>query len=154
MNTEFLKLLETLDELNEDTKKPIDDIELYYSELEVSYDSGRTCGNGWDEPEEAISNETTVEYIYSVDAYDVAEIIIDNMSEEDFNKLLAEHNNDEDEVSDFIAAIAQEYLADHPEVEKIVLDYFEESARESWEENNWGSYEDDLYNSYLEDQYE
>lgn len=154
MNNDFLELLETLDKLNEDIKKPFDDVELYYSNLEVSYDSGRTCGNGWDEPEEAISNETTVEYSYFVDAYDVAEIILENMSDEDYTKQLAEHNNNEDELYDYYAENAQDYLNENPEIEKIVLDYFEDSAREFWEENNWGSYNDDLYDSYIEDHYE
>lgn len=129
-----------------------DYITLYYTNLTVEYRTG-IYGATESEPGGYYTNKTNIDYEYKVEATDVAEAIWDSMDYEQYEEFCREAElNVDDEDNNFMYLL--EHIEDYLEqekYEKLALDYYEDAAREEWEDNNYTTYADDLAWDYYED---
>ena len=127
-------------------------ITLYYENLEVTYCS-ESVSDSYDEPGYSEEATTYVNYEYLLDAEDAAGFIWDSMDADEYEELFAlagAEEDDDDKAFDYLVAHIEEYV-DQDKWFKLLLDYYEDSAREEWEDRNYSSYADDLEWDYWAD---
>jgi hypothetical protein len=127
-------------------------ITLYYENLEVTYCS-KSVPDSWEEP--GYSEEETIEvnYEYNLEAEEAADFIWDFMDADEYEELFAlagaEENEDEKAFAYLVDNI--EEFADQDKWLKKLLEYYEDSAREEWEDNHYSSYARDSEWDYWAD---
>ena len=127
-------ILEALEALVENTHNRPErrEITLDYKDLEVTAITKVHSGSYY-EPPYADYGNTTVDYEYETDNYEIGETIWDEMTAEEFNELEKICNSKDDDVLfDYLIEHAEEYLED-PKWKDRIYKHLEDSVRSHWE---------------------
>ena len=127
-------------------------ITLYYEDLDVTYRT-KSVPDSYDEPGYTEEDTAYVNYEYRVDAEDAADFIWDSMNADEYEELFKAANAAEDEDEKAFAYLLDniEEYADQDKWFKLLLEYYKDSAREKWEDNNWSTYSRELEWDYYAD---